>query len=71
MWSSASFCSFLMIMLNKYLEGSIYLNYTLDGLAGLMATVIATPIYSHFRLRNSFLFSFGVTLATGFMIYLF
>ena len=71
MWSSASFCSLLMLMLNKYLEGTIYLNVLIDGIAGILGTVVATPIYTHFKLRSSFLFSFGVTLIGGLLIFLF
>ena len=45
MWSAASFGSYMMINLNKYLEGSIYLNYYLEGLAGLLSAFITNLIY--------------------------
>ena len=71
MWSSASFCSYLMAMLNKYLEGTLYTNVLLDGFAGLLAAAVASYIYTALKLRGSFIFSFSLTLVGGILIYAF
>ena len=71
MWSSASFCSFLMTMLNKYLEGTIYINVFYDGLAHLIGAAVASPLNSKLKLRTSFLLSIAFTLLGSVFIYLF
>jgi hypothetical protein len=71
MWSAASFNSYLMLFLNKYLEGSIFLNFGLEGLAGLVGACFASYIYGWLRLRRSFMVSYGITLTFGGLIFAF
>ena len=71
MWSAASFCTYLMMMLNKYLEGTIYMNYWLEGLAGLLGNFIAIRVYEELGLRSAFIVSMGITLFGASLIYLF
>ncbi len=46
MWSHSSFCNYTMKLLNKYLEGTIYMNFFLDGVASLFAIIVADKLYS-------------------------
>lgn len=71
MWSAASFSGYLMMFLNKYLQGSIFLNFYLTGCSGITGAALASYVYDWLRLRNSFLFSFGLTLGAGCLIFLF
>ena len=71
MWSAASFNSYLMLMLNKYLEGTIFLNFYLEGFAGLIGAFSANYIYGWLGLRHSFMISYGVTLTFGGLIFAF
>ena len=71
MWSCTSFNGYLMLFLNKYLQGSIFLNFYLSGCAGIAAAALASYIYDWLRLRNSFIFSYGLTLGAGSFMFLF
>lgn len=53
---------YTLIYSNKYLEGTIYLNYYFDGLAGVIAFCIGAPLYKYAKIRNAFLTSYVVTL---------
>jgi chromate transport protein ChrA len=48
--------------MNKYYEGSIYLNFYLEGCAGIIACIVASLIYSCFKMLWSFVFSFSITI---------
>ena len=71
MWSAASFNSYLMLFLNKYLEGSIFLNFGLEGFAGLFGACFASYLYGWLRLRRSFMVSYGITVTFGGLIFAF
>jgi len=71
MWSAASFCTYLSQMLNKYLEGTIFINNYLEGFAGIIGNYFAVIIYSRLGVRGAFLASMGITLAGASLIYLF
>jgi len=71
MWTAASFNSYTLLYSNKYLEGDIYLNYYFDGLAGIIAYLIAAPLYQYCKIRNSFITSYIITLLGLLGIFLF
>lgn len=71
MWSAASFNSYLMLFLTKYLEGSIFLNFGLEGFAGLVGACFASYIYGRLGLRHSFMASYAITAAFGGLIFAF
>lgn len=48
LWSSASFCFFMMQLFNKYLEGGIFYNFTLDQLAMIIGVTLGTYLYNRF-----------------------
>ena len=62
MWTASSFSFYLLLFMTKYFEGSIYENYYLDGLSGIIGTTIASVIYNCVRMRTSFLISISFTL---------
>ena len=69
-WTACSFsCHFLNIM-NKYLEGSIFTNNYVEGLAGGVACYFAAQVYAKHGVRTSFIISFGMCLFGSFIVYL-
>ena len=71
MWCEASFCTYVMLMLNKYLEGTIFINFLMEGLSGLLGAALAAPVYEKFKLRGGFVVSLGLTLLGAELIYAF
>ena len=61
-WTVCSFSWYLLNFMNKYYEGSIFLNYYLDGLAGIIGSVLSLPLYAYLKIRWSFIISIAVTL---------
>jgi hypothetical protein len=62
MWSFSSFGLYMMNMFNKYIEGSLLMNTSLDSIATFVSVAMTTPIYTKYGVRTSFLFSFCLTL---------
>jgi len=71
MWTGASFCIYLLLYLNKYLPGTIFLNYYLEGATGAIGYLIAAPLYKYLKIRISFIISFVLTLLGSIGILLF
>lgn len=69
-WSAASFSTFLLQFMNKYLEGSIFQNAYAEGFAGVISVAIGSQIYAIFGKRIAFQISFGLALSGGIVIYL-
>ena len=65
------FDTYMMLMLNKYLEGSIYTNFYLEGLAGVVGSAFAEYSYSYLKLRDGTIFGTIMTLIGGFFIWMF
>ena len=61
----------MLQLMIKYFEGSIFVNYYLDGAAGIIGSIISTSTYSCFGIRYSFVFSVAVTLlgAIGLLLF--
>lgn len=68
MWTACSFGSHLLNFMNKYLEGSIYTNNYIEGLAGGLACLIAAQLYSKYGMKISFMISFGLSLTGGIIV---
>ena len=51
--------------MNKYFEGSIYINFYLDVLAGVVGQSIAQVVYPCARIQWSFIISISITLTGG------
>ena len=70
MWSACSFSFHLLNFMNKYLEGSIFTNNYVEGVAGIIGTGFGTVIYTRYGQKTTFLFSFTMALFGGTMIFL-
>ena len=51
-WCSASFSIYLLILFDKYLEGSIFTNYYFEGIGSLLAQTFTLYFYSVLRMRH-------------------
>ena len=71
MWTASSFSFYLLLFMTKYFEGSIYINYYLDGISGIIGTSVAAAIYPCVRMRTSYFISISFTLlnAIALLIY--
>lgn len=70
MWTACSFSFHLLNFMNKYLEGSIFTNNYVEGVAGIIGTAMGTVIYTRYGQKTTFLFSFSMALFGGTMIFL-
>ena len=70
MWSCSSFVSYLLVFMNKYFEGSIFTNNYIEGAAGILASQMGGTLYAKYGMKRSFIFSFGLSLFGGVIIYL-
>jgi len=70
-WTVASFSFYLLMFMNKYYEGSIFINYYLDGIAGVIGTIIAKLIIGCARMKISYIISLSVTLLGSVFLLLF
>ena len=57
--------------MSKYFAGSIYMITYLDGIAGLISTILGDQMYSRLRVKISFIFSVSLTLFGASFIFLF
>lgn len=71
MWTAASFCLYLLQYMNKYLTGSIFINYYLDGFAGIIAVLFGQAIFGCLKAKWSYVLSFIITLLGSLGILLF
>ena len=71
MWTASSFSFYLLLFMTKYFEVSIYINYYLDGISGIIGTSLAAALYPCFRMRtNYFIFiSFTLLNAIALLVY--
>ncbi len=70
-WTSTSFSFYLLMFMNKYFEGSIYLNFYLEGISGILGSVFSEITYSNFHMRYAFIISTGLTLLGAIFILVF
>ena len=60
---TATCVSFAILnFMNKYLEGSIYLNFYLEGLAGIIGVFVGQPIYDCLKIRLSLILSYIIVI---------
>merc|ERR1719453_2438577 len=71
MWTVSSFSFYLLMFMNKYYEGSIYVNFYLDGLAGVIGSLLSLPSYAYLRMRWSYFISVSLTLLGSIFLLLF
>lgn len=70
MWTAASFSTYLLQYLDKYLAGTIFTNYYLDAAATVIALLVSAPVYARFMTRISFLMAFSFTFIGASGVYL-
>jgi len=70
-WTASSFSFYLLQAMTKDFEGSLYLNYYLDAIAGILACIIAPFIYSWLKMKLAFIVSIALTLVFGFLLLFF
>lgn len=54
-WTVSSFSMYTLNFMNKRFEGNIFVNFYLDGIAGIIGTLIAAPFYNWLKIRWSFI----------------
>jgi len=57
--------------MNKYLSGTIFINYYLDGVAGVLAACFSQVIYNWLKTKWSYVLSYILTLLGSLGIFLF
>lgn len=67
-WTAASFSLYILKYYTKYLEGGIFVNQYLDGMAGLVGYFIANPLYPVLRTQLSFVLGFSVMLVGSILV---
>jgi hypothetical protein len=70
-WSVASFSFYMLQFMNKYFEGSIYVNFYLDSCAGICGSLLALVTYKFLRMKWSTVLSAALTLLGGMFVLLF
>jgi hypothetical protein len=70
-WTASSFSFYMLQGMTKQFEGSLYLNYYLDALAGIIACIIAPYLYSWLKMKIAFIVSISLTLVFGILLVLF
>jgi Na+/melibiose symporter-like transporter len=68
MWTAASFSLYVLKYYTKYLAGSIFVNYYLDGAAGFTGYLLSVPIYSRCRTKLSYIIGYIVTLIGAILV---
>ena len=61
LWSTISFIFYCLVFLNKYLEGSMYLNFYLEGVAGILGTCLSLALYKPVKMFWAFIISIVLT----------
>ena len=62
---------YVIMFLNKTMEGSLFLNSYLEAIANLIALFTGSIIYGWLQLRISFIFSYSITLFGAFFVFMF
>ena len=71
MWTAANFSGVLLQYMNKYLSGTIFINFYIEGIAGIVGYAIGKPLQSYCKTKISFIVSYVVTIFGAFLIFLF
>lgn len=71
-WTAGNFTYYVLVYLNKYLSGSIYLNFYIDGVVAIIALSIGKEVYGRLKHRLAYVVSYSITLfgAIGLVLFL-
>ena len=61
-WTTSSFSFYLIQILTKNFQGGIFVNYYLDGTAGITSIFIIEPLYNRLKMKSTYLVSITSTL---------
>jgi predicted MFS family arabinose efflux permease len=67
-WTASSFSFYLLMFMNKYYEGSLYVNYYLDGVAGILGSCFSSAFYNCIKMRWSFIISVSITFVGAILL---
>lgn len=56
LWTNSSFSLYTLNYMNKHYEANIFLTFYLEGIAGIVGTLLAAPLYYWLKIRWSFVF---------------
>ena len=59
----------MLTFMNKFLEGTIFMNSYVDGVAGSIASALGANLYFKWGMRRTLFISFSLALLGGLMIY--
>ena len=62
MWTQASFNQFLLSAQMKYLEGNIFVNFYIFGIAGIVAVILGSYLFDRFGIRFTYFLSFNMSI---------
>ena len=71
MWTAANFTGVLLQYMNKYLSGTIFINFYIEGVAGIVGFMIGKLLNYYWKTKISFIVSYIVTIVGAFVIFLF
>ena len=71
LWTVGTVTVYTLVFLNKYLNGTIFINYYFDGFCGVIGDLIGGAIYKLWRVRTSFIISLSTTIFGLIGIFLF
>ena len=71
LWTVASFIGYLLGFMNKDYEGSIYINYYMDFVAGIIGAILGIVLFKYLRMRWSFIIVLSLALFGSIFLLLF
>lgn len=71
MWTAANFSGVLLQYMNKYLSGTIFINFYIEGVAGIVGFLLGKLLNYWWKTKISFIISYVVTIVGAFGIFLF
>jgi hypothetical protein len=71
MWTAASFSYYVMLSLNKYMPGTIYIHFYIDAVSGVIGYILGKLFYGKLRVKISFIISHSISLFGLLFIFLY
>ena len=68
MWMASSINFMLINLYLKYVPGGIYLNFSIAGVAEILANLAAGVIFAKFGPRLTFVVGYAISLAGGILL---
>ena len=68
MWSVVSCSNYLLVFLNKYLEGNIYQNNYFECLSGFIGVYTGAKLYARLGKKGAYMIAFSMALFGGIIV---